>query len=498
MTTEQETKPRSGGQHSYVLASIPVQMIELREQIRQDWDHDDGAEKMHGLTSTIKEWGILQPLLVKPTGNGGRFRLVAGHRRYKSAVEAGDLMVPCMIFNRRDEDIPLIQFIENTQRHDLSFANKAAVLQKLVDEGRSASEVSRLLCQRRRGYVNEILRVARVPELMSAIERGLIGESSAVAVIGLHDDYAASLLDLLREGQAVSWSMVIGARQQQQQDAVTKDTHAQTRGLSNHTKEQAAKVSAFRDKGLTIKEIAARLGVSKTYIDRLIRIYRYGPLDAPSFPIDVLRDKIAGFAAEGMSAEEMAIRAGCAKDTAARILKEIEHDAATTAEPNYFAQPDPSDDAPITNAARSLIPLRASDAAAAPSTSPTPANTTATSANTRPHPVQQPWENRAEDAGPRVTQATARPQAKPQITTGPLVTVDTHDYLVNEIRSRDTAQPQATAVPLTRHVTEPTLADLTVLLRVLIFPLLRLLKWASGKSMTAAQLHDEIKALYEL
>jgi len=488
MTTEQETKPRNGGQHSYVLASIPVEMIELREQIRQDWEHDDGAERMQQLTDTVKEWGILQPLLVKPMGEGGRYRLVAGHRRYKSAVEAGDLMVPCMIWNGRDEDIPLIQLIENIQRQHVSFADRARALQKLVDEGRSHKSVDREVGTPE-GATSKVLRVARNPVLMSALADGLIAESRAKMLTELHDNYSTSLYDMLRNHQRVTSAMVDEARQQQHRDGVVKDAQIDRRGLTDYTKARIDDVGRLTDQGLTPKEIAAQLGISESMAYNYRNYYRHGPAKGVPLSMQALRSLVASLFADGLSEYAIRVRTGMGSRAVERIVQEIKRDAATSPEPKYFTQPDPSDAAPTTNAARSLIPLRPLDAAAPP---PPPNTTANTSANTRPHPVQQPWENRAEDAGPRVTQAT------PQPTTGLQVKTNIRDPFDNEIRPRDTVQASAPAQPLTRYVKDPTLADMMVVLRNYLIPLLRLLAWASGRGMTVAQLHDEIKALYEL
>jgi len=195
MATEQAAKTR-GGQHAYVLATIPVEMIELQEQVRRDWEHDDGAEKMQELTETVREWGILQPLLVKQSGTANRYRLVAGHRRYQGAIEAGDPLVPCMIWSGNDEDIPLIQLIENTHRQHLSFADKAAALQKLVDSGRSHRLVDREVSLPTHTTSNT-LRVARDPVLMRAVTHDLIGEHVAVLLMQLHADYSEPLYEAL-------------------------------------------------------------------------------------------------------------------------------------------------------------------------------------------------------------------------------------------------------------------------------------------------------------
>jgi len=464
MTTEQQTAVNRGGQHSYVLATIPVEMIDIREQIRRDGEHDNGVERQRELTDTIKEWGILQPLLVKPTGAGGRYRLVAGHRRYKGAVEAGDPMAPCMIWNGRDEDIPLIQFTENTQRQNLSFADKAALVQRLSDQGKSGFEIDRLL-HVSRNYANRLLRVLRVPALVSAIGSGLIGESAAADLVGLHDDYAAPLLVLLREGRAVTISMVDDARRRQQAGGATKDAAAGQRGLTDHTRELIAQIDEMTNEGLSAQKIADCLGLSLDRVRKLKIFSHYGVVDAPSLSRDALRDMIAGLAATGLTAHAISLQVGCGHGTVTRILKKIEDEAtpdardapAPTAESNYFAQPDP--DAPTPNAVRSLLPVRP-DVPLDPIPAPN---------WTRPTGSPLPWEE------------------------GLLVDV-APDLIVDSVRpARSEAAPPKEAIP-TRYVKEPTLADLTVMLPQ--HPLTKLLEWAAAKGMTTEHLLHDYRALW--
>jgi len=476
MATEQAAKPRNGGQHSYVLASIPVEMIELQEQVRQDWEYDDGAEKMRGLTETIKEWGILQPLLVKPIGNGGRYRLVAGHRRYKSAVEAGDLLVPCMIWNGDDGDIPLIQLIENTQRQHLSFANKAAALQKRVDRGQSSVGVDREWGVPN-GTTAKIVRIAGDSVLMSAIGHGLIGESVADMLMGLHDNYSAPLYDALRNYQPVTRAMVDKARELQRQEGVAKDVNAGQRGLTDHTKARIGEAHRLTMQGLTIKEIAAHLGVSESRAKSYRHLYQQGPVGDNSLSRQDVWSQIAALSADGLTQNAISLRLGLSHDTVRRTLRDIERDAVTPPAPNYFAQPD--SDQPIPNAARSVIPLRTDHPTM--SDAPPPGQTL-------PKPGSFFWDNTGEDAWPQV-----------KATTGLKVDIDTRDYLVDAVQTKDRDQAGATLAPIPpRYVADPALADMTVMLREHIRALLKLLAWAGDRGMTVPQLHDEIKALYSV
>jgi len=90
-------KKTTSNKHSYVLASIPLDQITREEQVRKDWRHDDGVEKLDGLTESIRQHGILQPFLVKHNGDKSGYRLIAGHRRDVAALRAGEDTAPCIL-----------------------------------------------------------------------------------------------------------------------------------------------------------------------------------------------------------------------------------------------------------------------------------------------------------------------------------------------------------------------------------------------------------------
>jgi len=144
------------------------------------------------------------------------------------------------------------------------------------------------------------------------------------------------------------------------------------------------------------------------------------------------------------------------------------HDTGVSlATSNYFAQLEGDDT--IRNAVRSALPLRTDDPPVA--TAPPPVYM-------RPTHNVFSWENRDDDEGL-------------------LVKMDTRDSLVQAVLPKDKEQAGVTLAPISpRYVADPTLADMTVLLRNHLTPLLRLLAWASSQEMTVPQLHDEIKALY--
>jgi len=127
-------------------------------QPRLHFDEDALAE----LASSIKEHGILQPVLVRPRGEG-RFQLVAGERRWRAAKLAGLADVPAIVEEIDDQAALEIALIENLQREDISPLDEAAMYERMTtDHGYSIRKLAQKL-GKDKGYVENRLRLADAP-----------------------------------------------------------------------------------------------------------------------------------------------------------------------------------------------------------------------------------------------------------------------------------------------------------------------------------------------
>ncbi len=93
-------------------------------------------EKMKELIESVKTKGVIQPILVRPLNGNGTFEIVAGHRRYTAALEAGLKVMPAIVRKLSDEDALELQAIENNQREDPNPIENALVFKKLLDLGK--------------------------------------------------------------------------------------------------------------------------------------------------------------------------------------------------------------------------------------------------------------------------------------------------------------------------------------------------------------------------
>ena len=139
---------------------IAIDRIESNpRQPRTIFDADALAE----LTASIREHGVLQPILVRPLGEN-RYQLVAGERRWRASREAGLVSIPALVEELDDDTALEISIIENLQREDLSPLEEATMFDRMVHEhGYSIRKLAEKL-GKDKGYLENRLRLANAPE----------------------------------------------------------------------------------------------------------------------------------------------------------------------------------------------------------------------------------------------------------------------------------------------------------------------------------------------
>ena len=150
---------RSGGRATGV-RMIPLDKITPNpDQPRLAFDE----ATLHELSASIREHGVLQPILVRPKGEG-RFQLVAGERRWRASREAGVATIPALVEDIDDETALEIAIIENLQREDLSPLDEASMYDRMIRErGYSVRKLAQKL-GKDKGYLENRLRLADAPE----------------------------------------------------------------------------------------------------------------------------------------------------------------------------------------------------------------------------------------------------------------------------------------------------------------------------------------------
>lgn len=151
-----------------------------RSQPRKNFDEESIAE----LADSISEHGIIQPLIVRKSGNA--YELVAGERRWRAARKAALDKVPCLIREFSDEENALIAIIENMQRQDLDPIEEAEGLNKMIKEyGLTQAEVSKSV-SKSRPYITNSLRLLKLPEdIREKVSSGELSAGHARTLLGV-------------------------------------------------------------------------------------------------------------------------------------------------------------------------------------------------------------------------------------------------------------------------------------------------------------------------
>lgn len=145
-------------------------------------------ESISQLAQSIRDQGVLQPLLVVPRSNG-RYRIIAGERRYRASREAGLKTVPCVI---RDMDVLQqmeVALIENLQREDLNPLDAAQGIRALMQQCGYTQEKVSLRLGKSRSNVANLLRLLTLPEEVSVMVRdGQLSAGHARVLAGIASD----------------------------------------------------------------------------------------------------------------------------------------------------------------------------------------------------------------------------------------------------------------------------------------------------------------------
>ena len=179
--------PMSPEGEALVPQMIAVDQIKpSRQQVRSRFD----AEPLGELAESIRMHGVLQPLLVRPLGDG--YELIAGERRWRAARLAGLRAVPAVVRSDAGNDQQLVfGLIENLQRTDLDPVEEAHGLRRLIDEfGLTHDEVAQRLGKHRVSVTQSLRLLSGCAAVQSAVASGVISAGHARALIALEGQQA--------------------------------------------------------------------------------------------------------------------------------------------------------------------------------------------------------------------------------------------------------------------------------------------------------------------
>ena len=144
---------------------------------------DDAA--LNELAASIREQGIMQPILVRPI-DGGRFEIIAGERRWRAAQRAGLTTIPALIKSVPDASALALALIENIQREDLNPLEEAQGLQRLINEFGLTHDAAAKAVGRSRSAVTNLLRLTQLAKpVQDYLHDGALDMGHARAMLAL-------------------------------------------------------------------------------------------------------------------------------------------------------------------------------------------------------------------------------------------------------------------------------------------------------------------------
>ena len=202
VTPVKETaKPAQKNQSEFAEFGVKFVNISLidrnPEQPRRYFDKD----KLEELTQSIKDKGVLQPILVRPiqASNKNRtYQIVAGERRWQAALKAGLGTLPVLIRELSDQDVLEVGVVENVQRANLNPIEEALAYQALKTQfGRTQEDIARAI-GKSRPYIANMMRLLTLPErAQSYLADGRLSAGHARAIIAAPDP--AELADVIAD-----------------------------------------------------------------------------------------------------------------------------------------------------------------------------------------------------------------------------------------------------------------------------------------------------------
>ena len=159
---------------------LPLESIELdTNQPRHFLDE----QALRELSESIEEYGLIQPIVVRPNGDGS-FKVITGERRFRAHKKAGLPTIQCIIRELSDPEVENAQLEENIHRKDLTDLELAHAFQKRVDAGQTHEEIAKAI-KKSRAYVTQRLTLLKLPEeTQKQLENGKITFAEARTLVG--------------------------------------------------------------------------------------------------------------------------------------------------------------------------------------------------------------------------------------------------------------------------------------------------------------------------
>jgi ParB family transcriptional regulator, chromosome partitioning protein len=247
------------------LRHLPIDMISANPlNPRKHFAEED----LESLAKSLKDKGLLQPIVVRPSTNGG-YEIVAGERRWRAAQRAGIHDVPVLIRELDDRETLEIALIENVQRADLNPLEEARAYKQLIDQYSYTQQQLADSIGKSRSHIANTLRLQTLPpSVLTHIETGMLSAGHARTLVAVESPQEIAE-QIIKLGLSVREAENLTRKEPQKTKAVAHEKDADTRALERSLAEVLGlKVS------IDHKEPGGTLTISYKNLDQLDDVSR--------------------------------------------------------------------------------------------------------------------------------------------------------------------------------------------------------------------------------
>ena len=199
-----------------------IQLSEIQKNPYQP-RKDFSEEKIQELAQSIKENGLIQPIIVRQSPVIG-YEILAGERRYRASIVAGLSEVPVIVKNLSDQDMMVHSIIENLQREDLNPIDEAKAYQSLIDKGFTHADIAEKM-GKSRPYITNLVRLLNLsPSILKEVESGRLSQAHARLLINLSKNNQENLLKRI-QAEDLSVRQVERLLQEKKQEKKIKEKY---------------------------------------------------------------------------------------------------------------------------------------------------------------------------------------------------------------------------------------------------------------------------------
>lgn len=180
-------------QDASVSRYVNMQLANVKPDANQPRRHFD-AEALNELAASIKEHGLIQPIIVAPVDEDN-YQIIAGERRYRAAVKAGLKNIPVVVRKVSDQNRLELALVENIQRRDLNAIETATAYAKLRDQFNLSNEQIAERVHKSASAVVNTMRLLRLPpEVITALADGKLREGQVRPLVGQNEELIKQIL----------------------------------------------------------------------------------------------------------------------------------------------------------------------------------------------------------------------------------------------------------------------------------------------------------------